>query len=272
MSLGSESPHGAIASVLMVSSLDEDHPGENVIDGSDRSYWISTGLYPQEILLKLSVPAWVSFVTLSSTNVKQVLVEGCHEPSWENFQTLGEGIVDNTHGQLQHQVLAIKQQQKPVKYVRLSIISGWHDFCSVHRLQLETTVADEGATLRRPRSNIMQRRPCFDRILKVDIPTVIGNSDELVAPRSVHEPWKSFDVRVRDVSSDASCIISAERTWTFSDLKDTVATKMNIPEHKPTISVSASQPNDTEFVMASAAIKGLVDGVLDVTVACSGEF
>lgn len=283
MSLESGSRFAAIPNVLMVSSLDEDHPGENVTDGSDRSYWISTGLYPQEILLELSMPAWVSFLTLSSTNVKQVLVEGCHDQSPVNFHALGGGDVDNTHGQLQLQVLTLKEQQQPVKYVRLAILSGWHDFCSVHRLQLETTVADEDTPVRRApstasiggraRSNIglMQRRPSLDG-LEVDIPTVAGNSDEPVAPRSVHMPWKGIDVRVTDVSSGAACLISVDRTWTFSDLKNAVEAKMSIPKHQQIISVSEDQPSDTGSVMASAAIKGLSDGILEVAVACSSEF
>ena len=58
--------------VLMVSSLDENHPGDNMIDGREESYWISTGLYPQEILLQLSQRAQVSNVKVCATNVRGI--------------------------------------------------------------------------------------------------------------------------------------------------------------------------------------------------------
>lgn len=58
--------------VVMVSSLDEQHPGDNMIDGREDSYWISTGLYPQEILLQLGQRAAVSSVKISTTNVRGI--------------------------------------------------------------------------------------------------------------------------------------------------------------------------------------------------------
>ena len=60
--------------VLMVSSLDENHPGDNMIDGREDSYWISTGLYPQEILLQLSQRSQVSNVKISATNVRGIRI------------------------------------------------------------------------------------------------------------------------------------------------------------------------------------------------------
>eukprot|EP00971_Amphidinium_carterae_P089017 1761943-Amphidinium_carterae.1 len=42
---------------------------------------MSTGLYPQEILLQLQEPARISSIQLVTTNVKQVRIEGCSEAS-----------------------------------------------------------------------------------------------------------------------------------------------------------------------------------------------
>ena len=60
--------------VLMVSSLDENHPGDHMIDGREDSYWISTGLYPQEILLQLSQRSQVSNVKICATNVRGIRI------------------------------------------------------------------------------------------------------------------------------------------------------------------------------------------------------
>ena len=121
--------------VIMVSSLDENHPGDNIIDGREDSYWISTGLYPQEILLALSQRASVSSVKISSTNVKGIRIEGCSEEDPVNFQTLAEDDIEELSGHLQ--VKDIACQSGDIAYIKIMILSGWHDFCSVHRVIVE---------------------------------------------------------------------------------------------------------------------------------------
>ncbi|CAE8669448.1 unnamed protein product, partial [Polarella glacialis] len=91
--------------VLMASSVDGDHPPDNVIDGDEATYWISTGLYPQEILFELGKPATVSGIWLSTTNVRMVRIEGCVEESAVTFETLasGEMAAPSEAGRLQLQ-------------------------------------------------------------------------------------------------------------------------------------------------------------------------
>lgn len=142
--------------VLMVSSLDEGHPGNNVIDGSEHTFWISTGLYPQEILIRLGQPSRVSSVRLSSTAVRSVRIEGCHEETPVNFTTLGEMDLEDVRGQqLQVRTQPCAEHRLPLEFVRLVILSGWHDFCSVHRVLLEGVPAPQGRVS--PRS--LSRRP-----------------------------------------------------------------------------------------------------------------
>eukprot|EP00747_Dinoflagellata_sp_TGD_P165046 gnl/TRDRNA2_/TRDRNA2_185831_c0_seq1.p1 gnl/TRDRNA2_/TRDRNA2_185831_c0~~gnl/TRDRNA2_/TRDRNA2_185831_c0_seq1.p1 ORF type:complete len:140 (-),score=33.01 gnl/TRDRNA2_/TRDRNA2_185831_c0_seq1:62-481(-) len=126
--------------VLMVSSEDDEHSGDNVIDGNDNSYWISTGLYPQELLLQLSAPASVSNLKLSSTYVRAVRIEGCCEDSPVNFKTIAEGDMDKkaADGRLQIKDFPLKSLEGPVSFVKVQLLSGWHDFCSVHKIQVDS--------------------------------------------------------------------------------------------------------------------------------------
>merc|ERR1719181_355393 len=39
--------------VVVSTSYDERHPPENIIDGNPRSFWATTGLYPQEFIIQL---------------------------------------------------------------------------------------------------------------------------------------------------------------------------------------------------------------------------
>lgn len=123
--------------VFLVSSLDPAHPGENVIDGDDTTFWISTGLYPQEILLDLGQLARVSSVSLSSTRVRNLRVEGwSHEDTRACCKTLAEGEIENTaSGWLQKRQLTCSKQE--IDYVLLVILSGWDDFCTIHNIQVD---------------------------------------------------------------------------------------------------------------------------------------
>eukprot|EP00927_Polykrikos_kofoidii_P062425 TRINITY_DN57236_c0_g1_i1.p1 TRINITY_DN57236_c0_g1~~TRINITY_DN57236_c0_g1_i1.p1 ORF type:complete len:210 (+),score=25.86 TRINITY_DN57236_c0_g1_i1:313-942(+) len=123
--------------VVMVTSLDEDHPGDNVIDGSNTTFWMSTGLYPQEILLLLPQPAVVSSVRLSCTQVREVRIEGCVEDNPVNFKMMMMGEIQDNQGALQTSTMTSGNHDLCVRYVRVLILSGWHDFCSVHRVFID---------------------------------------------------------------------------------------------------------------------------------------
>lgn len=178
--------------VFPVSSLDPAHPGENVIDGNDATFWISTGLYPQEILLELGQLAKVSSVSLSSTRVRSIRLEGwSHADTQAGCKTLAEGEMENTANlQLQRRQLMCSKQE--IEYVKLVILSGWDDFCTVHKIQLDgehvTPRKENASKLRRGATseNLNRRRNSMDGggNLEVQIPDhVIKEGNEPDAPR-----------------------------------------------------------------------------------------
>ncbi|CAJ1338708.1 unnamed protein product [Effrenium voratum] len=122
--------------VVMVSSLDDNNPADNIIDGREDTYWISTGLYPQEVLLALNQRSMVSSVKISSTSIKGIRIESCAEDDPVNFKTLAEEEMEDSSGRLQIREMPC-QGVEPVAYIKLVILSGWHDFCTVHRAVVE---------------------------------------------------------------------------------------------------------------------------------------
>lgn len=190
--------------VLMVSSLDEDHGGENVIDADERSYWISTGLFPQEILLQLCRPCWVSSFKLSTTHVRSFRLEGCHEDAPVNFQVLADVDLVDARGALQVKEVQCGHIDRPILFIRLYILSGWHDFCSVHRFQVHGTEApmpasaaaarEEDVTSPTPSAlshhsrTSLARRNSKDLFVQIP-PHDLNHGTEPDAPRSTREPW-----------------------------------------------------------------------------------
>lgn len=56
------------AQVVMASCVDERFPPENMLDGKDGTFWLTTGLYPQEFVLKLDGVVQVNKITTLSLN------------------------------------------------------------------------------------------------------------------------------------------------------------------------------------------------------------
>mmetsp|Transcript_144606 Transcript_144606/g.266715 ORF Transcript_144606/g.266715 Transcript_144606/m.266715 type:complete len:243 (+) Transcript_144606:93-821(+) len=120
--------------VYMVSSLDPDHSADNIIDGNHSTYWISTGLYPQEVILELDEPTMLSSIKVATTHVRRLRVEGCHSQQPVSFAMVTEAELENTHGSLQISELPCSTAQ--LKFVRVIFVAGWDDFCTCHNLFL----------------------------------------------------------------------------------------------------------------------------------------
>ena len=56
------------ASVIMATCGDERHPPENIIEPKDSSFWVTTGLYPQEFVIKLGSTSQVNKVRTLTSN------------------------------------------------------------------------------------------------------------------------------------------------------------------------------------------------------------
>lgn len=120
----------------MATSYDERFPAENVLTQANREFWITTGCYPQEILIQLAPAKSIRSIRFVSTNLRQVIVEGSEGPHLGNFFKIGEGEVGNMRGELQRETVEINSN-KVFAYVKFIVASGWDDFVSIHSLRFE---------------------------------------------------------------------------------------------------------------------------------------
>lgn len=54
--------------VVMCSCLDDRYPAENMLDGKESTFWITTGCFPQEFVLKLAKPVQVTQIVVMCIN------------------------------------------------------------------------------------------------------------------------------------------------------------------------------------------------------------
>ncbi|TKS78907.1 Intraflagellar transport protein 25 -like protein Heat shock protein beta-11 [Collichthys lucidus] len=56
------------AKVVVASSGDENHPPENITDGNTNTFWMTTGMFPQEFIIRFAESTEISAVTVDSYN------------------------------------------------------------------------------------------------------------------------------------------------------------------------------------------------------------
>merc|ERR1712195_65934 len=63
------------ASVVITTSFDERNPPSNILDGFDRSFWATGGLYPQEFMINLDQSYQIASVKLLTAGVRTLVFE-----------------------------------------------------------------------------------------------------------------------------------------------------------------------------------------------------
>jgi hypothetical protein len=86
------------ASVLSSSSYDIKHPPSSVIDGEYNTFWLTTGSFPQEIVIQLGEPSQIKGVEVISTGIRKIDLskcEGSQANMWESILEMEVSDSDN---------------------------------------------------------------------------------------------------------------------------------------------------------------------------------
>ncbi|DAZ99226.1 TPA: hypothetical protein N0F65_008093 [Lagenidium giganteum] len=129
------------AQVTAATSFDPNFPPSNILDGEQSSKWMTTGSFPQEVIVQLATTASVSRVKTWTTNAKDVVVEVCSSSTPNKWDKLYDAKLKENDGNMQ----AESENVTPgdATFIKLKILSGYSDFVAVHRLSVE------GSTQRR---------------------------------------------------------------------------------------------------------------------------
>lgn len=58
--------------IVMATCHDERHPPEQMLDGKDNTFWMTTGMFPQEFVVRLESSIKVSKITTLSMNGRRL--------------------------------------------------------------------------------------------------------------------------------------------------------------------------------------------------------
>ena len=118
--------------VIFSSSYDEKNPPENIFDTSTKkTFFSSTGMFPQEICVQFYPFKIVNNVSLTSYGIKKIAIHTCENDSAVNFIKQCEKSNIPNSGGLQSIKLDLKKSPR-VKVLKIEVLEGYEDFFSIH--------------------------------------------------------------------------------------------------------------------------------------------
>jgi len=76
--------------VSCATSFDERFDPQNVLSSDPKQFWVTTGLYPQELTFRFPQAKQVNEVKFTSTGARKVRVEACQLATGNEFKLVGE--------------------------------------------------------------------------------------------------------------------------------------------------------------------------------------
>ncbi|XP_038124107.1 intraflagellar transport protein 25 homolog [Cyprinodon tularosa] len=122
------------AQIVLASSSDENHPPGNITDGNIKTFWMTTGMFPQEFIFRFAETTNISAVTVDSYNVKHLKIEKNTSPSAAQFEPVVEKELERTEGHLQSNIISLNGSATHLRFI---ITEGYDHFIAVHRVSVK---------------------------------------------------------------------------------------------------------------------------------------
>ena len=121
-----------MAEIIFSRSYDEKNPPENIFDNSKKTFFSSTGMFPQEICVQFEPIKTVSSVNITSYGIKKIAIHTCENDS-AHFKIQGEQEkIPNSNG-LQNIKLELKKNPK-TRVLKIEVLEGYEDFFTIHNV------------------------------------------------------------------------------------------------------------------------------------------
>ena len=117
--------------IIFASSYNEKHPPENIFDNNKKTFFSSTGMFPQEICIQFEPFKIVNNVSITGSGIKKIAIHTCENDSAVNFIKQAEQKNVPNSGGLQSLKLDLKKSPR-VKVMKIEVLEGYDDFFSIH--------------------------------------------------------------------------------------------------------------------------------------------
>lgn len=116
-------------------SWDPQHPQERIIDGKESTFWSTTGMFPQEVVITLGARAHISRINTVTNGVRRISVEVSKGEQPVDFDKLvPETDISNQGGQPHSELFTVTQTE--ARHVKVVIHAGWDHFVALHSVEV----------------------------------------------------------------------------------------------------------------------------------------
>lgn len=122
------------AQISLATSSDEKHQPENIIDGNPNTFWATTGLFPQELIVSFQGLMNISSVKIECCSVKHLQIQRSISNDPVDFEPIHERVLDSGNDLMQTEDLPVSNAT--AKHIKFIIDSGYDHFISVHQIQV----------------------------------------------------------------------------------------------------------------------------------------
>jgi heat shock protein beta-11 len=115
------------------------HPPSAVADGNSRTFWTSTGMYPQELTIALASVSDIKKIEIMGMGIRNMeVLTGDALTSSSNWEIIDKKRVDDADGELQRLTPDVPNNIKS-GFVKIKIITGWSDIISIFKISITGT-------------------------------------------------------------------------------------------------------------------------------------
>ena len=103
---------------------------------SNSRFYLSNGVFPQEISILFKTPKPVKSLTLESEGIKKIAVHTSHNDYNDNYEVQAEQ--NDVPKGAQHQSIKLNFPKSPtVKAMKIELIEGYDDYFTIHGLDIQ---------------------------------------------------------------------------------------------------------------------------------------
>ncbi len=121
-----------MAEVIFSSSYDEKHPPENIFEPSKKTFFSSTGMFPQEICIQFEPVKMVNSINITGYGIKKIAIYSCENDSAHFTIKSEQSNIANSSG-LQNIKLDLKKSSK-VRLLKIEVLEGYEDFFTIQNV------------------------------------------------------------------------------------------------------------------------------------------
>ena len=123
------------SSITAASSFDINHPPKSIIEDTD-TFWVSTGSFPQELILQLGETSMIKSIDVISSGIRSIELAKCEGSQANgNWELVSQAEAGDGDGDVQRLSLQVPPRLTAT-YLRIKILSGWNDYITVYRLSV----------------------------------------------------------------------------------------------------------------------------------------